>query len=308
MSRTAVRAWNVLFRFARERQSVSSWSKIAHQRETGKLVTDALVLHAAAGQQFALPRGCLALGLSTYIVLKNWEFVKYSFAAKCLEDNNGPQSPMVKKLFQEAKRGNHFEVRRILSNKEIDPNTRHPLGWTALHVAAVNGRYGVVEGLLDAGADPDTKEEFSTAMRMARSRRLNSLDVTIRREEEFHDSLNPNRSFEGSTALHYATLVDSYNTVKVLLEKGADPLVKNVLGQTASDYVRLENAAMRELLKKGMADFTKKKQEEELEERRRFPLEKRLHENIIGQDVAINAVAAAIRRRENGWGEWTLII
>jgi len=41
--------------------------------------------------------------------------------------------------------------------------------------------------------------------------------------------------------------------------------------------------------------------EEELEKRRRFPVEKRLHENIIGQNVAINAVAAAIRRRENGW-------
>ena len=44
-----------------------------------------------------------------------------------------------------------------------------------------------------------------------------------------------------------------------------------------------------------------RRQEAELEERRRFPLEKRLHENIIGQNVAINAVAAAIRRRENGW-------
>jgi len=192
-------------------------------------------------------------------------------------------------------------VKRLLSNKQIDPNVRHPLGWTALHVAAVNGRYGVVEALLDAGADPDIKEEFSTAFRVGKSRRLNSLDVTIRREEEFHDSLNPNRSFEGSTALHYAALVDSYNTVKVLLEKGADPTVKNVLNHTAADYVRMENDAMRELLKKGMADFTKRKQEEELEERRRFPLEKRLHENIIGQDVAINAVAAAIRRRENGW-------
>lgn len=123
----------------------------------------------------------------------------------------------------------------------------------------------------------------------------------MRREEEFHDSLNPNRSFEGSTALHYATLVDSFNTVKVLLDKGANPLIKNVLGHTASDYVRPENDAMRQLLKKGMADYAEKKQVEELEERRRFPLEKRLHESITGQNVAINAVAAAIRRKENGW-------
>lgn len=188
-----------------------------------------------------------------------------------------------------------------MSNGQIDANTRHPLGWRPLHVAAVNGRYGVVEALIDAGADVDAKEEFSTAFRVARSQKMNSLEVTLRREEEFHDSLNPNRSFEGSTALHYAALVDSFNAVKVLLEKGADPLIKNVLGHTAFDYARAENPAMAELLKKGMVDYAIRKQEEELEERRRFPLEKRLHENIIGQNVAINAVAAAIRRRENGW-------
>uniref|UniRef100_A0AAX7SRQ5 AAA+ ATPase domain-containing protein n=1 Tax=Astatotilapia calliptera TaxID=8154 RepID=A0AAX7SRQ5_ASTCA len=37
------------------------------------------------------------------------------------------------------------------------------------------------------------------------------------------------------------------------------------------------------------------------EERRRFPLERRLKEHIIGQEGAINTVASAIRRKENGW-------
>ncbi|KAF4085709.1 hypothetical protein AMELA_G00098080 [Ameiurus melas] len=38
----------------------------------------------------------------------------------------------------------------------------------------------------------------------------------------------------------------------------------------------------------------------ELEERRRFPLERRLKEHIIGQEGAITTVASAIRRKENG--------
>ena len=304
MSQVVNRAWRVLTRLARDRKLHTTWTKSAEDRQTFKTVGNALIIRSLSSYNRRFPatsKHFLALGLSSYLLFKNWNDVRSSFAVKCLEDINAPPGAQMKKLFQESKRGNHFEVKRLLSNKQIDPNVRHPLGWTALHVAAVNGRYGVVEALLDAGADPDVKEEFSTAFRVAKSRRLNSLDVTIRREEEFHDSLNPNRSFEGSTALHYAALVDSYNTVKVLLEKGADPTVKNVLNHTAADYVRMENDAMRELLKKGMADFAKRKQEEELEERRRFPLEKRLHENIIGQDVAINAVAAAIRRRENGW-------
>ena len=29
-----------------------------------------------------------------------------------------------------------------------DPNVRHPLGWTALHVAAVNGKHDVLRELL----------------------------------------------------------------------------------------------------------------------------------------------------------------
>ncbi|VDP04167.1 unnamed protein product [Soboliphyme baturini] len=39
----------------------------------------------------------------------------------------------------------------------------------------------------------------------------------------------------------------------------------------------------------------------ELEDRRRFPLEARIKEVLIGQEGAISAVAAAIRRKENGW-------
>ena len=267
-----------------------------------QLVGDALTIPPlTSSRRLILSRSFLAVGLGSFLIGKNWDLIKLSLTAKCLEDSQSPPGSLVKKLFQESKRGNHFEVSRILSNKENDPNIRHPLGWTALHVAAVNGRYGVVEALVDAGADLDAKEEFSTAFRVARSKKMNALEVTIRREEEFHDSLNPNRSFEGSTALHYAALVDSFKTVKILLEKGADPLIKNVLGHTASDYVRENNDTMRKLLEKGMADYEKRRQEADLEERRRFPLENRLHENIIGQNVAINAVAAAIRRRENGW-------
>ncbi|XP_075704273.1 mitochondrial disaggregase [Rhinoderma darwinii] len=50
-----------------------------------------------------------------------------------------------------------------------------------------------------------------------------------------------------------------------------------------------------------MAAFQGEQRRRELAERRRFPLEQRLREHIVGQEGAITTVGAAVRRRENGW-------
>ena len=55
------------------------------------------------------------------------------------------------------------------------------------------------------------------------------------------------------------------------------------------------------LLKASEAKFQEEQRRREVEERRRFPLEQRLKEHIIGQESAIATVGAAIRRKENGW-------
>ena len=55
------------------------------------------------------------------------------------------------------------------------------------------------------------------------------------------------------------------------------------------------------LLKKFAEKYEVTKQKIEMEERRRFPLEQRLKEFIVGQEGPISTVASAIRRKENGW-------
>lgn len=55
------------------------------------------------------------------------------------------------------------------------------------------------------------------------------------------------------------------------------------------------------LLRTSEAKYQEKQRKREAEERRRFPLEQRLKEHIIGQESAIATVGAAIRRKENGW-------
>ncbi|XP_064414101.1 mitochondrial disaggregase isoform X2 [Latimeria chalumnae] len=81
--------------------------------------------------------------------------------------------------------------------------------------------------------------------------------------------------------------------------EGANPLQRNEMGHTPTDYAR-EGEVMK-LLREWETKYQEQRRKREAEERRRFPLEQRLKEYIIGQESAIATVAAAIRRKENGW-------
>uniref|UniRef100_A0A8B9SLQ0 Clp ATPase C-terminal domain-containing protein n=1 Tax=Anas platyrhynchos TaxID=8839 RepID=A0A8B9SLQ0_ANAPL len=180
-----------------------------------------------------------------------------------------------------------------------DVNARHRLGWTALMVAAINRNSSMVKILLAANADPNLGDEFSSVYETAKEKGLHSLEVLVTREDEFNNRLNVRASFRGCTALHYAVLADDYLTVKLLLDGGANPLQKNEMGHTPLDYAR--EGEIMNLLRTSETKFQEEQRRREIEERRRFPLEQRLKEHIIGQESAIATVGAAIRRKENGW-------
>ncbi|XP_066846184.1 mitochondrial disaggregase isoform X1 [Anser cygnoides] len=201
-------------------------------------------------------------------------------------------------LLEAARFNNVSEVNRLLL-EGTDVNARHRLGWTALMVAAINRNSSMVKTLLAANADPNLGDEFSSVYETAKEKGLHSLEVLVTREDEFNNRLNIRASFRGCTALHYAVLADDYLTVKLLLDGGANPLQKNEMGHTPLDYAR-EGEVMN-LLRASETKFQEEQRRREIEERRRFPLEQRLKEHIIGQESAIATVGAAIRRKENGW-------
>ncbi|XP_044729469.1 caseinolytic peptidase B protein homolog [Chrysoperla carnea] len=206
-----------------------------------------------------------------------------------------------KRFFRAAQYGNTTEIKRLIKEQKLNPNTRHSLGWTALMVASVNGKVESCKALLENGADPNLGDDFMNANKTAMERGLHSIDVLVRREEEFNDKLNNRAIFKGFTALHYAVLADSLAIVKLLLEHGADPRQENHNGHRPEMYAR--EGEVRVLLQEHAQKFEEIQKQKEAEERRRFPLEQRLKQFIVGQENAITVVASAIRRKENGWAD-----
>lgn len=203
-----------------------------------------------------------------------------------------------RRFFRAAQYGNIQDLKRAVSDG-VDVNLRHPLGWNALHVAAINGQAEVIKFLISKGVDVNLGDDFSSIYKTAVEKGLHPTDVAVKREEEFSDHLNNRASFRGFTALHYATLSNSKESVQALLDAGANPALENEQGYRAVDYAR--EGEIKELLVKYNLKYTEAMKEREAEERRRFPLEQRLKQYIVGQEGAISIVASTIRRKENGW-------
>ncbi|XP_015608806.1 caseinolytic peptidase B protein homolog isoform X2 [Cephus cinctus] len=211
---------------------------------------------------------------------------------------DAPSFTKEKRFFRAAQYGNIPDLKKALADG-VDVNARHPLGWTALQTAAINGKVQVIKFLLERGADVNAGDQFVNVYRSAMDKGWHSLDVLMYREEEFSDRLNNKATYQGFTALHYAVLADSKECVKALLDAGADPTIENEAGHRAVDYAR--DGEIKEMLIKHAVRYDEIQREKEAEERRRFPLEQRLKQHIVGQEGAISVVASTIRRKENGW-------
>ncbi|KPJ01076.1 Caseinolytic peptidase B protein-like [Papilio xuthus] len=215
-----------------------------------------------------------------------------------------------KRFFKAAQTGNVQELLKQLEaasesrrgSGETAADLRHPLAWTALMVAAANDRPAAVRELLRRGARPDLRERYAGASAAASLAGLHPLEALQRREDEFCSSMNARASFLGWTALHYAALADSAACARELLEKGADPTARDHAGRRPLHYTRDPSPA-RELILQHTRRWEEAAAAAAAEERRRFPLEQRLKQFIVGQQAAIETVAAAVRRKENGWAD-----
>lgn len=201
-------------------------------------------------------------------------------------------------LQQAILEGDERRVRVLLKNyTPSDVNAKHRLGWQMLHLAAVHGHSSICEVLLQNGAHVNEIDEYSSPRFMSEKLNIDPLVVALIRDTEFNPDL-ARVNFYGCTPLHYAALSNSAKTVDVLIKYGANPTIKNELGFKPVNFA---NPAIAKRLSQYEEEYTKREKEIEEEERRKYPLEKRIREHLVGQDAAISMVAATIRRKENGW-------
>jgi ATP-dependent Clp protease ATP-binding subunit ClpB len=61
--------------------------------------------------------------------------------------------------------------------------------------------------------------------------------VLSSREKYFKDNFNANATFKGFTALHYAALLNDTESLKILIQYGANPFIKSASNHRPIDLV-----------------------------------------------------------------------
>ena len=205
-------------------------------------------------------------------------------------------------LFDSVRRNALSEVKQLVTSGDVDINCRHELGWTPIHLAVVSGNFEMVKLLLELGADVNCGDAFTNIYDKAQELGTSSLEIMFWRDSDFSDRyrLNTNRTtFRGCTPLHYAVSTSNFQMVQLLLDKGADPTIENDMGYRGSDYALDDN--LHSYLLRFEETFEAKKAEIDEANRLKYPLEKRLRDNLVGQEAAIRTVSATIRRWQSGW-------
>ena len=118
--------------------------------------------------------------------------------------------------------------------KGTDVNASLPgfAGWNPLAIASAENHDSAVTALLDAGADPNRKNDLGrTALMFASSYGYTDIVSQLLDHKANPDIVPPDET--GWTALITAACAGHTDTVQLLLARGADPTIKDKRGKTA---------------------------------------------------------------------------
>lgn len=138
----------------------------------------------------------------------------------------------------------------LIQTPATDVNRRNAHQETPLMFAALRGQPDMVRALL--ARDAEINHPGWTPLHYAASGTSNyqpEIIALLLEESAYIDAASPN----GSTPLMMAAMYGSTEAVQMLLDAGADPVVKNALGLTAIDFAtRVQNDAAIALIAKAI--------------------------------------------------------
>ena len=142
-----------------------------------------------------------------------------------------------------ALRETRLKAARVLIGwPNLNAEVRSAQDESPLMLAALHGLLAECQGLIERGADVN-KPGWAPLHYAATNGHLSVMQLLIE-ENAYLDAESPNGSTPLMMAAHYGTP----SAVKLLLESGADPTLKNSLGLSAMDFAhqanRLESAAI----------------------------------------------------------------
>lgn len=162
------------------------------------------------------------------------------------EQEAGSEDAMQVTLWQAAAEGRLDAVRRAVE-QGIAVDAREDNGNTALMLAAFEGREAVVQYLLEQGADVNAANRGGQTALMAAA--SGPSPGTVKLLLEKGANVNARENTELFTALMFAAAEGQLDNVRVLLRFGADKTLKDVDGETATDFARQnEHAEVVQLL------------------------------------------------------------
>jgi len=137
-------------------------------------------------------------------------------------------------VLHEAAHAGFPQIAAILLDAGANPNTSDSVGRTPVHHAVIWGAFEVLKLLLENGGDINLKDdEGHTALHMAASAGANYILTWLLSSQIGSQIAIDSRDNNGQTALFHAAKFDKRQSCSILLENGADSLIRDRFGRTA---------------------------------------------------------------------------
>ncbi|GLU35653.1 ankyrin repeat domain-containing protein [Trinickia caryophylli] len=217
-------------------KTIETHAHSRYARSTRAALTRALVVCAAS---LAALGGSLAHAADVDTIAKAVKFDDQKSVAKWIKEGLDPNTTDKHgmPLLVLAAREKSDNVAKLLAGAaNVDLEKVDKADETALMLAALNGDTDLVKLLIDKGAEVNKKGW--APLHYAAANGHDDIVQLLIDHDAYLDTASPN----GTTPLMMAARGNHITTMKVLLDAGADPRVKNQLGLTALDFAKRYHA------------------------------------------------------------------